>query len=51
MWRWNDQRLHSELSYRTPTEVEAAYCADLETAETATAASKNTGGQTEGEAT
>jgi hypothetical protein len=30
--------LHSELGYRTPTELETNYYADLETPETATAA-------------
>ena len=38
VWWWNNQRLHSELGYRTPTEVEAAYYAGLETPETANAA-------------
>jgi transposase InsO family protein len=38
VWWWNNQRLHSELGYRTPAEVEANYYADLETPETATAA-------------
>jgi len=41
VWWWNNQRLHSELGYRTPTEVEGAYCADLETPETANAAPGN----------
>jgi putative transposase len=27
---WNNQRLHSELGYRTPAEVETAYYAGLE---------------------
>jgi transposase InsO family protein len=30
VWWWNHQRLHGELGYRTPTEVEAAYYAGLE---------------------
>lgn len=30
VWWWNNQRLHSELGYRTPTEIEDAYYADLE---------------------
>ena len=30
VWWWNNQRLHGELGYRTPTEVEDAYYADLE---------------------
>lgn len=38
VWWWNNQRLHSELGYRTPAEVEAAYYAGLESPETATAA-------------
>jgi putative transposase len=38
VWWWNNQRLHSELGYRTPAEVEATYYAGLETPETATAA-------------
>jgi len=38
VWWWNTQRLHSELGYRTPGEVEATYYADLDTPETATAA-------------
>jgi len=38
VWWWNTQRLHSELGYRTPVEGEAAYCADLDTPKTATAA-------------
>lgn len=25
VWWWNNQRLHSELDYRTPAEVEALY--------------------------
>ncbi|WP_022883196.1 integrase core domain-containing protein, partial [Gryllotalpicola ginsengisoli] len=31
VWWWNNQRLHSELGYRTPAEVEAAHYADHET--------------------
>ena len=38
VWWWNNQRLHSELGYRTPAEVEATYYADHDTLETATAA-------------
>ncbi|CAN5192917.1 hypothetical protein BH09ACT3_BH09ACT3_15590 [soil metagenome] len=34
---WNNQRLHGELDYRTPTEVEAGYYADLESPGLATA--------------
>jgi transposase InsO family protein len=30
MWWFNDQRLHSELDYRTPIEAEQEYCADPE---------------------
>jgi transposase InsO family protein len=28
VWWWNNQRLHSELGYRTPVEVETAHYAD-----------------------
>jgi putative transposase len=38
VWWFNNQRLHSELGYRTPAEVEASHYADLEPTETATAA-------------
>jgi putative transposase len=38
VWWFNNQRLHSELGYRTPAEVEATYYAGLESPETATAA-------------
>lgn len=30
VWWWNNQRLHSELDYRTPLEVETAHAADHE---------------------
>jgi putative transposase len=30
VWWWNNQRLHSELNYQTPIEVETAYYAGLE---------------------
>jgi len=30
VWWWNNQRLHSELDYRTPTEAEHDYYADPE---------------------
>ena len=30
VWWWNNQRLHSELDYRTPVEAENEYCADPE---------------------
>lgn len=33
VWWWNNQRLHAELDYRTPAEVEAAHYADLESPE------------------
>ncbi|MBB5743124.1 transposase InsO family protein [Microbacterium ginsengiterrae] len=36
MWWWNNQRLHAELDYRTPAEVEAAHYADLESPEPTT---------------
>lgn len=38
VWWWWNQRLHSELGYRTPAEVEASHYADLESPETATVA-------------
>jgi putative transposase len=37
VWWWNNQRLHSELGYRTPAEVETEYYADLESPVMATA--------------
>ena len=37
VWRWNSQRLHSELEYRTPIKAEAAYHADPESLLKATA--------------
>lgn len=37
VWWWNNQRLHGELDYRTPTEVEAQHYADLESPSMATA--------------
>ncbi|RKR74784.1 transposase InsO family protein [Frondihabitans australicus] len=37
VWWWNNQRLHSELDYATPIEVEQAYYADLESAQPAPA--------------
>lgn len=33
VWWWNNQRLHAELDYRTPAEIEAAHYADLESPE------------------
>lgn len=41
VWWWNNQRLHSELGYRTPAEVEASHYADLESPELATASPGN----------
>jgi transposase InsO family protein len=41
VWWWNNQRLHSELGYRTPAEVEAAHYADHESPEAALAAHGN----------
>jgi len=37
VWWWNNHRLHGELDYRTPAEVEAAYYADHKTPDLATA--------------
>ncbi|WP_372492570.1 IS3 family transposase [Microbacterium kunmingense] len=37
VWWWNNQRLHGELDMRTPVEVETAYYADLESAQSAPA--------------
>lgn len=37
VWWWNNQRLHAELDYRTPAEVEGAHYADLVTPVLATA--------------
>ncbi|MDR6200729.1 hypothetical protein QE374_002638 [Microbacterium sp. SORGH_AS428] len=36
VWWWNNSRLHGELDMRTPIEVEQAYYADLESAQTGT---------------
>lgn len=30
VWWWNNQRLHGELDYKTPAEVENSHYADLE---------------------
>lgn len=37
VWWWNNARLHGELDYRTPIEIEQAYYADRESALPATA--------------
>ena len=37
VWWWNNQRLHSELDYRTPIEIEQQYYAELESAQLAPA--------------
>ncbi|WOQ69545.1 IS3 family transposase [Microbacterium limosum] len=37
VWWWNNSRLHGELGYRTPAEIEAAYYADQESPQSATA--------------
>ena len=37
VWWWNNSRLHGELGYRTPAEVEAAYYADQQSPQPATA--------------
>ena len=39
-WWWNNARLHGELDYRTPIEIEQAYYADQESARRATAGQK-----------
>lgn len=36
VWWWNNQRLHGELDYRAPQEVEAGHYADLESLRPAT---------------
>ncbi|ODT25848.1 MAG: transposase [Microbacterium sp. SCN 69-37] len=41
VWWWNNARLHGELDYRTPAEIEAAYYADHETPDLATASLGN----------
>jgi len=41
VWWWNNQRLHGELDMRTPTEVEHAYYADLESDQPAPAGQGN----------
>ena len=41
VWWWNTARLHSELDYCTPTEVGAAYYADLGSAQPAPAGRGN----------
>jgi hypothetical protein len=37
VWWWNGQRLHGELNYRTPIEVDTAYYAGQESAQPALA--------------
>ena len=37
VWWWNNERLHGELDYRTPAEVEAQHYADHESPRLATA--------------
>lgn len=41
VWWWNNRRLHGELDYRTPIEVENAYYADLDSAHPAIAGQGN----------
>ena len=41
VWWWNNQRLHSELNYRTPIEAEQAFYAALEEAPSAAAGQGN----------
>lgn len=42
VWWWNNQRLHSELDYRTPTEAENEYYADAESFMRANSSYENT---------
>ena len=42
VWWFNNQRLHSELNYRTPTEAEQEYYADPESLLRATACQEKT---------
>jgi len=42
VWWWNNQRLHSELDYRTPIEAETEYYADPESLLKATASQEKT---------
>ena len=42
VWWWNNQRLHSELDYRTPTGAEQAHYANPESLLEATASQENT---------
>ncbi|WTA16324.1 IS3 family transposase [Nocardioides sp. NBC_00850] len=41
VWWWNNRRLHGELDYRTPIEVEQAYYADHDSAHPVTAGQGN----------
>lgn len=41
VWWWNNARLHGELDYRNPTEVEDAYYAGHESARPAIAGQGN----------
>ncbi|GAA3884204.1 IS3 family transposase [Tessaracoccus defluvii] len=41
VWWWNNARLHGELDYRTPIEVDAAYYAETESAQPALAGQGN----------
>ena len=42
VWWWNNQRLHSQLTYPTPIEAEQAHYADIESLLEATVSQKNT---------
>lgn len=41
VWWWNNQRLHSELDYHTPIEVEQAFYVALDNPQSAAAAPRN----------
>ena len=49
VWWWNNQRLHGELDYRPPVEVEDAYYADLESAQPVIAGQGTDRNETQGD--